>query len=668
MISYLGGRKREVIFAIGLVLLLNSLGFYNGQSVNLSRSWSYPSGFDPHGSYIDQLHWEVYSPDYSYPALIALTEGELDGYDGILPYDSVAELLTYPGIEVTEAPSLTYYQLVFNTKRFPTNISAYRRALAYAFDKHWVTWPSLSNGLPMDGAIPIGNLRYCCESLFAEHYYAKDIAKANATLEEAGFRDLDGDGWREYDSNNNSLWDPSIDIDDRALAIEIVTDYWLGLSIGPSYDSPLILMYCMEEAGLRGIMVEAGWVYFLNGLMTGDFWCTCLCKYSTLPDEPDFLYDNFYSQSQTNLWSYRYNSSEFDYNVTRMLHASTEEEIRGWVWNCSQLLLKDMPMISCYTHQDFNTYQGSKWEGYVPMEGVNCMGINPWTHRKLRLTPEHGGPFGYTYPVIYREALTGDISATNVLQVSDYAWRSRTTEEVFMNLYSRLWQIDPYTWDKVPDLAYNWTLEPTIAAGDIQDGMKYTFHLYENVTWHDGTPFTAEDVAFSIGTIWSTNPTNVWSNYTFWQYTPSVGDSIRHIYRIDTPGNYTIEMYSNSTGYIDFTRSTYPYILPKHVWEHHSNFAEWSPSTPDELVGTGPFQWIEYVPDQYILLHRYDKYHFGISVPLRPPTGYQVLIMYGILLTIGVIIISLQVIVLGYLIRRHKRKTKDEAKTKDNIK
>jgi len=29
------------------------------------------------------------------------------------------------------------------------------------------------------------------------------------------------------------------------------------------------------------------------------------------------------------------------------------------------------------------------------------------------------------------------------------------------------------------------------------DGQTYTFHLRQNVTWHDGTPFTADDVIAS---------------------------------------------------------------------------------------------------------------------------------------------------------------------------
>jgi magnesium-transporting ATPase (P-type) len=41
-----------------------------------------------------------------------------------------------------------------------------------------------------------------------------------------------------------------------------------------------------------------------------------------------------------------------------------------------------------------------------------------------------------------------------------------------------------------PDLAKSWEISP--------DGKVYTFHLYEGVKWHDGQPFTAEDVKYSL--------------------------------------------------------------------------------------------------------------------------------------------------------------------------
>ena len=44
-------------------------------------------------------------------------------------------------------------------------------------------------------------------------------------------------------------------------------------------------------------------------------------------------------------------------------------------------------------------------------------------------------------------------------------------------------------------------VEPDLARGwDVTlDGLIYTFHLRSNVYWHDGTPFTADDVVFTIG-------------------------------------------------------------------------------------------------------------------------------------------------------------------------
>ena len=45
----------------------------------------------------------------------------------------------------------------------------------------------------------------------------------------------------------------------------------------------------------------------------------------------------------------------------------------------------------------------------------------------------------------------------------------------------------------IPALAKSWEYDPQT--------FTYTFHLRENVLWHDGEPFTAEDVKFTIESI-----------------------------------------------------------------------------------------------------------------------------------------------------------------------
>ncbi len=44
-----------------------------------------------------------------------------------------------------------------------------------------------------------------------------------------------------------------------------------------------------------------------------------------------------------------------------------------------------------------------------------------------------------------------------------------------------------------PALAERWDISP--------DGTSYTFYLRQDVLWHDGAPFTAEDVVYTVGAI-----------------------------------------------------------------------------------------------------------------------------------------------------------------------
>ncbi len=50
----------------------------------------------------------------------------------------------------------------------------------------------------------------------------------------------------------------------------------------------------------------------------------------------------------------------------------------------------------------------------------------------------------------------------------------------------------------VPALAVTWEQSA--------DALRHTFHLREGVKWHDGTPFTSADVAYSIQTLKAVHP------------------------------------------------------------------------------------------------------------------------------------------------------------------
>lgn len=61
---------------------------------------------------------------------------------------------------------------------------------------------------------------------------------------------------------------------------------------------------------------------------------------------------------------------------------------------------------------------------------------------------------------------------------------------MFSNLMDRGWAEDGLTWTPRPDIAESWTVS--------DDGLTWTFNLRQGVKWHDGAPFTAEDVKFTI--------------------------------------------------------------------------------------------------------------------------------------------------------------------------
>ena len=68
-------------------------------------------------------------------------------------------------------------------------------------------------------------------------------------------------------------------------------------------------------------------------------------------------------------------------------------------------------------------------------------------------------------------------------------------EGVHFNLFDPLFTVNS-DGDFVPALA---TEVPTVENGGVsEDGLKWRVKLREGVTWHDGEPFTAEDVKFTI--------------------------------------------------------------------------------------------------------------------------------------------------------------------------
>jgi peptide/nickel transport system substrate-binding protein len=93
----------------------------------------------------------------------------------------------------------------------------------------------------------------------------------------------------------------------------------------------------------------------------------------------------------------------------------------------------------------------------------------------------------------YTGTPTDTTDTLNIIRAEDFSDLNPTALNPYSPytfVYDPLVWIDEFTLDPLPWLAEKWELSA--------DGKSYTFHLRKDVKWHDGTPFTADDVAFSM--------------------------------------------------------------------------------------------------------------------------------------------------------------------------
>lgn len=156
---------------------------------------------------------------------------------------------------------------------------------------------------------------------------------------------------------------------------------------------------------------------------------------------------------------------------------------------------------------------------------------------------------------------------------------------VHFSLFDALFRIDPKGVIQ-PNLAVE---VPTQANGGIsEDGLAWRIHLRDDVRWHDGEPFTADDVKFTLELI--TNP-----NFRAWR---TAGHSLVRDITVVSPTELTWRMKEAFAPYLSFLTETF--MVPKHLLEKEAdpNAAAFN-QTP---VGTGAFKWGNRVPGDHLEL------------------------------------------------------------------
>jgi peptide/nickel transport system substrate-binding protein len=140
---------------------------------------------------------------------------------------------------------------------------------------------------------------------------------------------------------------------------------------------------------------------------------------------------------------------------------------------------------------------------------------------------------------------------------------------------------------KETGLAEDWTLSA--------DQKEWTFKIREGVTWQDGEPLTARDVAWTLNTIIEEEL--------------SLAIYLKDVEKAVAVDDTTLKVSCTAPKANMLLTQVYIYILPEHIWGELS-VDELSNTfrNPVPIVGSGPFQTVEFKKDEYVKLERNPTY------------------------------------------------------------
>jgi peptide/nickel transport system substrate-binding protein len=153
---------------------------------------------------------------------------------------------------------------------------------------------------------------------------------------------------------------------------------------------------------------------------------------------------------------------------------------------------------------------------------------------------------------------------------------------VIEHVYEALLSYDA-SLNPVPQLAESYEIS--------DDGTVYTFHLRQGVTWHNGRPFVASDVKYSVERI--LDPT-IESPHT---------DAYSSVATVEAADDATVvfTLKSADASFLAKIMGNAGYIVPQEEVEKTGDLNV-------TMVGTGPFKFVDYTPNTEVNLVRNDAY------------------------------------------------------------
>lgn len=172
----------------------------------------------------------------------------------------------------------------------------------------------------------------------------------------------------------------------------------------------------------------------------------------------------------------------------------------------------------------------------------------------------------------------------DILTTDPQALNNGTTTSVLYNVFSNLVKYDD-AGEIVMDLAESYEL--------LEDQVTWEFKIREDAVFHDGTPVTAEDVAWSLTRVMTDESSSDYMNFSPLAEAVAVDDYTVHVVS-DDPYPIMLQLLCKGGAA----------VLPKAYFEENGEEA-WLANP----IGSGPYQLTEYVKDDHVTLVPFADYY-----------------------------------------------------------
>lgn len=287
----------------------------------------------------------------------ALKSGEIDAISSNISPELVSQFESNPSLKISRGAgfSTTLFQL--NSEKYPMTEKPFRQAIDLAIDKKSLV------DIVLLGFAEVGSpgfIHPSSPSYNSEVKTSFDPEKAKQILDEAGFKDNNGDGFREDQKGNEINFttlvhsNNPIRIRVAELISEAINEIGIKNSVKAMEDTTIISLMWPDYDVSKGRNFDMGVFGWSN----------------TMQLFPDRIVELFYSDpaiGAVNIGGYK--NKEFD-ALSDQLRATFDETERQELINDLQLMVADeAPIITLYYQEIVNAYNPGKYDGFVFQTG-----------------------------------------------------------------------------------------------------------------------------------------------------------------------------------------------------------------------------------------------------------------------------------------------------------